>query len=276
MDSRWPNGAKAAISFTMDNLGEAQDVNKGVWPADQPIGNHFSVRENLPRMLDMLDKHGIKATYFAESWSLDVYPQVIKELQTRGHEVAWHGFQHEVWSSLSQADEELNFKKSWARASEAGIQYKGFRPPGGSINDRTYGLFQQYGIKYVSPLDKGASKVRGVTVLPFDWREVDAFYYMEKFASIRKNYGEPEAPLPPTAFRDHLLSEMKSLVEAGGYMSILFHPFLQTSEQKFAVLEEVLEYLSKHKEIWCAPCEQVEEWLANHPESMKTDLRLMQ
>ncbi len=53
---RWPNGAKAAVSFTMDNLGEAQDVNKGVWPAGQPVGRHFSVREVLPRVLDMLGR----------------------------------------------------------------------------------------------------------------------------------------------------------------------------------------------------------------------------
>lgn len=259
----WPGGAKAAISFTMDNLGEAQDVNKGLWPADQPIGQHFSVKQNLPRMLDMLDAHGVKATYFAESWSLDVYPDAVADMRRRGHEIAWHGFQHEPWSGLSAEQEEESFRKSFAKAEERGIAYDGFRPPGGSINERTWGLLKRHGVKYASPLGEFGVE-EGIVVLPFEWRGVDAFWYMEKFASIRKSLGEQEAVFQPEDFKRWLLSKVQETIETGGYLSILFHPFLQTADERFAVMDEVLQRISSDGGIWCAPCNRVSEWVAKH------------
>lgn len=267
---RWPNGAEAAVSFTMDNLGEAQDVNKGTWPADVPIGQHYSVREKLPRMLDMLDAHGVRATYFAEAWSLDVYADVVAELRRRGHEVAWHGYQHEPWPALSPAEEELNFQKSFEAAEKAGVTYEGFRPPGGSVNEGTYGRLRERGVRYASPLGKlGIDD--GVVVLPFEWRGVDAFYYMEKFAGIREAHGERKEVLSPSTFRDVLLAKVANVVDSGGYLSILFHPFLQTSEEKFAVMDEVLGRISSDPDIWCAPCNQVSQWVTEHASLFKPE-----
>ncbi|KAK0712694.1 hypothetical protein B0T26DRAFT_873044 [Lasiosphaeria miniovina] len=271
---RWPDGAKAAISFTMDNLGEAQDVNKGTWRG--PVGTHPSVREQLPRMLELLGQHGVRATYFAEAWSLAVYPDAVAELRRRGHEVAWHGYQHETWSSLSAADEAGSFERSFAAAAAAGIDaYEGFRPPGGTVPDagRTYALLARHGVRYASPLaddDKGRFGVLegldGVVVLPFEWRAVDAFYYMDKFAGIRRAHGAPETVLPPAEFRAFLLAKIDGVVRDNSFMSILFHPFLQTSEEKLALMDEVLARIRADPDIWCAPCNKVARWVAEHPE----------
>ena len=266
---RWPNGAKAAVSFTMDNLGEAQDVNKGLWPSNEPIGQHYSVVEKLPRMLDMLDQRGIKATYFAESWSLAVYPNAVKELTRREHEVAWHGYQHEAWKALSEEEEVRNFDKSFKAAEGFGITYQGFRPPSGSVNQRTYELLRRHKVDYISPLGELGIK-RGVVVLPFEWKGVDAFYYMEKFAPIREAHGEQSEALSPHAFKAFLLSRIQRAIEEGGYVAVLFHPFLQTSEEKFAVLGEVLDAISGNPEIWCAPCKVVSNWIREHPKHFAT------
>ncbi|KAK3935975.1 hypothetical protein QBC46DRAFT_297107 [Diplogelasinospora grovesii] len=284
---RWPNGARATISFTMDNLGEAQDVNRGVWTA--PIGTHPAVTNQLPRMLDLLSRYSLKATYFVEAWSLSVYPSVIKDLISRGHEVAWHGYQHEPWMSLSSSAEVTNFERSFSAAREQGVRYSGFRPPGGSTTKypehntpsstaQSFALLRRHGIRYVSPLETETVKLgihlqsgskqpggdEGIVVLPFEWRAVDAFYYMDKFSSIRKDHGEQEGVLSPDDFRTFLLKQIEQTKENNGYMSILFHPFLQTSEDKFAVLGEVLQRLSADEDIWCAPCNEVAEWVAEH------------
>lgn len=249
----------------MDNLGEAQDVNKGLWPPNQPTGHHPSVTTTLPRMLDALARHGVRATYFAESWSLAVYPVAVADLRNRGHEVAWHGYQHEPWAAQSPADEDLNFRRSFAAASDAGITYAGFRPPGGTINERTYGLLRRHGVEYVSPLGTFGVGREGVVVLPFEWRGVDALYYMDKFADIREAHGEPRECLAPGAFRDFLLGKIDEVVAAGGYLSVLFHPFLQTSEERFAVMEDVLQRIAGDPDIWCAPCNEVSQWVREHP-----------
>ncbi|KAL1865929.1 hypothetical protein VTK73DRAFT_5013 [Phialemonium thermophilum] len=304
--TRWPNGAKAAISFTMDNLGEAQDVYRGVWPANEPVGRHFSVTQNLPRMLGLLDRYRVRATYFAESWSLAVYPSAVDELLRRGHEVAWHGYQHEVWSSLSADAEAENLRKSLAAVADFNasrrsgadsgdgsggtVQYRGFRPPGGDVNEGTYDLLVRNDFTYASPLGTRTRIERGLVVLPFEWRCVDAFYYMDKFAGIRKSIFAAEAAaagrdeknpraqqdgvgadavLPPASFRDYLLANIDETIAVGGYLSILFHPFLQTSEEKLAVLEEVLRRLGSDQDIWCAPCQEVAHWVRENADQFE-------
>lgn len=68
----WPNGAKACISITLDNMGEAADINRGITLESDPVGNHHSVKVELPKMLDLLDKYNVKATYYIEGWNCDV------------------------------------------------------------------------------------------------------------------------------------------------------------------------------------------------------------
>ncbi|KAK4040797.1 hypothetical protein C8A01DRAFT_45909 [Parachaetomium inaequale] len=266
--SRWPPPYRAAIAFTMDNLGEAQDVLQNTW--SRPIGTHPAVTAQLPRMLALLAKHGgggLRATYFAEAWSLDVYPAAVRALTDAGHEVAWHGFQHEVWGGLGDEEERASFERSWeaVAAADAGVRYAGFRPPGGRINERTWGLLREYGVEYVSPLGEFGMGREGVVVLPFEWRAVDAFWYMEKFAGVRKACGEGEDVRSPGEFKKWLMGKIDEVVRTGGFMSILFHPFLQTSEEKFEVLEEVLKRISEDGEIWVAPCMEIAGWMKAHP-----------
>ncbi|KAK3897361.1 hypothetical protein C8A05DRAFT_19856 [Staphylotrichum tortipilum] len=261
---RWPPPYKAALSLTMDNLGEAQSVLHGTWP--HAIGSDPAITTTLPRMLSLLANHSVRATYFAEAWSLPVYPSAVQSLVSGGHEVAWHGYQHEVWSGLREGEEEENFRQSWEVANNEGVRYQGFRPPGGRVNERTWGLLREHGMGYVSPLGKlGVGKER-VVVLPFEWRAVDAFWYMEKFAGIRREHGEGEGVLGPKEFGSWLMARVDEVVRTGGYMSVLFHPFLQTSEERLAVMEEVVKRIAEDGEIWVAPCREVAEWVRAHPD----------
>lgn len=269
--SRWPAPYKAAVCFTMDNLGEAQAVRQGTWAG--PIGGDPAVTVQLPRMLSLLRRASgtgrnrpIPATYFAEAWSLAVYPDAVAALAAGGHEVAWHGYQHEPWAGLSADEERAVFARSWDAARAAGVTYAGFRPPGGRVNERTWALLREHGVRYVSPLGQLGVGRDGVVVLPFEWRAVDAFWYMEKFAGIRKEHGEREEVHSPGEFRDWLMRKIDDVKAAGGFLSILFHPFLQTSEERFEVLEEVLARIGEDEELWVAPCKEVAEWVADHPE----------
>lgn len=266
--SPWPHGAKAAVSFTMDNLGEAQAVLSQTHPSSVPIGQDPAVLNHLPRILDLLATHHIKATYFAESWSLPVYPSAVADLRARGHEVAWHGFQHEVWKSLSEAEERENFSKSFAAAKEHGVKYMGFRPPGGSINGaRTLSLLKDYGCSYVSPLgDFSLDPQSGIVTLPFEWEAVDAFWYMdtEKFKSIRAEHGMSEAAVGPGEFKAYLEKKIDSVKRDGGYVSVLFHPFLTDREERWKVMAEVVDTISLDEDLWVAPCDEVARWVGEH------------
>jgi peptidoglycan/xylan/chitin deacetylase (PgdA/CDA1 family) len=69
-----PDACRAAVSVTFDNLGEAADLERGVWPEDEPLGLHFSVKRTLPRILDTLDKLGLRTTFFVEGLNAELYP----------------------------------------------------------------------------------------------------------------------------------------------------------------------------------------------------------
>lgn len=265
--SRWPLPYKAAVSFTMDNLGEAQDVLNNTW--SQPIGTHPAVTTTLPRILSLLAKHNIRATYFAEAWSLGVYLDAVRELQEGGHEVAWHGWQHERWGILDGNKERELFGRSWDAAKKAGVRYFGFRPPGGKANEPTWKLLDEYGAKYISPEGRaeetGIGK-EGIVVLPFEWKTVDAWWYMEKFASKRKEVGENEEVKTAREFEEWLMKRLDEVKRDGGFLSVLFHPFLQASEEKLEVLEAVAKRISGDPEIWVAPCKEIADWVREHPE----------
>jgi polysaccharide deacetylase family protein (PEP-CTERM system associated) len=54
------------------------------------------VEANTQRMLSMLDKHDVKATFFVLGWVGDRYPQLVREIHQAGHEIASHGYWHRL------------------------------------------------------------------------------------------------------------------------------------------------------------------------------------
>lgn len=294
---KWPHGARAAICLTFDNMGEAADINRNLWPSDQPIGKHYSVTRVLPQFLSLVRKYEIPITYFTEAWNLGVYPDAIKSIAEEGHEVAWHAWQHENWAAECEdaEDERRNFERSFGLAegiegfvgeSGAGkgskvVRYKGFRPPGGLIHgERTLKMCREFELGYVSPAAEEAALVPlgggdSIAILPFRWRGVDAYYYMEVFGKLRKSKGVfGEEVQTSQTLVDCYIKEIDKAIEDGGFLALLFHPFLNDEEEKLQALEEVLKHLSKRMEegsVWMARCKDVEKWVREHPEAVGED-----
>ena len=93
--------SRAALTVSFDNLGEVTELARGEWPADEPLGRHFSVTRALPRILGLLDELGLRATFFVEGRNTEIYPDALVGLDAAGHEVAYHGWCHEQWAELS-------------------------------------------------------------------------------------------------------------------------------------------------------------------------------
>ena len=281
-------------------MGEAADLTRGLWPSDIPIGNHHSVTRVLPRFLSLASQNNLKATYFAESWNVEHYPSALCSLVSEGHEVAWHAFRHEAWGKLSPDEEEDNTRRSFEAVKSMekdGVEkYRGFRPPGGLLTPRSLELLRRYGVRYVSPAGsevaivrdseapnlknpegaKGDDKEEPITVLPFKWQGVDAFYYMKEFAGLRKLKGEqePERARTPAELKERLLAEIEDAVSRGGFLAILFHPFLNDDEERLQVMGEVLQEVARRRdkgEIWVARAEEVDEWVRAHEEAFEGD-----
>lgn len=64
------------------------------------------VRYGLPRILELLNKYGIRATFFITNLVKKVYPDVLKIIVSQGHEVGLHGLRHEYLSGLRREEQQ--------------------------------------------------------------------------------------------------------------------------------------------------------------------------
>ncbi|KAK5674337.1 hypothetical protein LTS10_012921 [Elasticomyces elasticus] len=241
-------------------MGEAADLTRGLWPPEKTIGSHPSVTVALPQIQAILDRHNVKVTYFVESWNLSVYPTVIADgIAASGHEIGWHAYRHEAWNKLPDAKaEEDNFKRSFA-AMDA------FTSPGGLGHGKS---------RSNAAIVSTGEGMEPLVVLPFQWTTVDAYYYMESFSGLRKIKGKlPEGPQLEAVLIREMIYEIDEAVERGGYLSVLFHPFLTTSPERIRALETVIHYISKKREegkVWVGRCCDVQERIKEAPDLADT------
>jgi polysaccharide deacetylase family protein (PEP-CTERM system associated) len=59
-------------------------------------GHPLRVAGNTRRLLDLFESRGIRATFFVLGWVAQRVPQLVQEIATRGHEVACHGYSHQL------------------------------------------------------------------------------------------------------------------------------------------------------------------------------------
>jgi peptidoglycan/xylan/chitin deacetylase (PgdA/CDA1 family) len=235
------------VSVTFDNLGEAAQLELGMWPADVPEGQHFTVVEVLPRLLDLLAARRIQATFFVEGLNAEMYPQALHTIVDAGHEVAVHAWRHEEWAGLDGASEAALLGRASDAMRSIGIAPRGFRPPGGGLTERTLALLLEHGYRYVSPAGEREGQLDGLAVLPFRWPLVDAYFYLPQFAGLRECYGAGPDPLTPEQMRAEMIAALRSHAEQEGHLALLFHPFSVafTGDPGWEALDGVLDEIGR-------------------------------
>lgn len=96
------------------------------------------VGDNTRRMLDLLDVHGIKATFFVLGWVAERNPEVIKAIHARGHEIACHGFSHRMVYDQTPAEFREETLTSKALLEDiTGDRVLGYRAASYSVTSRS-------------------------------------------------------------------------------------------------------------------------------------------
>ena len=272
-----PADCRAAVSVTFDNLGEAADLERGLWPDDEPLGRHFSVQRALPRILEMLDELGLRSTFFIEGLNAQLYPEALLDIANAGHELGLHGWRHEYWPDLSPSDEARALERSVHEMREIGIQPRAFRPPGGRLTRYSPGLLADFGFTHCSPAGSGVGLLEDLVVLPFAWRLLDAYYYLPRFGGLRERFTGSSEPLSPVRFGEKIRSALESAVRDGGYLTLVFHPFLEEHKDRFEITRTALEELRdlvEARTIWCATHRDLASWVHRHPGDFVNSLEL--
>jgi peptidoglycan/xylan/chitin deacetylase (PgdA/CDA1 family) len=209
----------------------------------------------LPRILGILEELGLHATFFVEGINADLHPKALLQIANSGHELGYHGWRHEYWPNLGPSEEARLLERGVHKMHELGVRPHGFRPPGGRLTASSPELLENLGFTYCSPAGLGIGFLGKLVVLPFEWRLVDAYYYLPRFGALRKSATGSSEPLSPVGFREMLNSELRGVVRDGGHLTLLFHPFLEEQEDRFEIMRGALEELSDLAEdgvVWCA------------------------
>ncbi len=268
-DSRpWPGAARAAVSITVDNLGEAAEIELGLRDAAAPLGGHYSVTTALPIVLGELADAQLSATFFVEGINAEGYPEALHAIVEAGHEVAFHAWCHEDWSALDADAEAANLDRGLAAFQAVGIEIAGMRPPGGRLTPRSPKLFASRGLRYCSPAGSTAGLVDddgGVAVIPFAWPAVDAFHVLPGFGALRKHVFGREEPGGPDAVRASLLQAVEDALAGGGHTTLVLHNWAIELERD--AVRDVLARIRRAVDdgtLWAAPCRDVAAWIADN------------
>jgi polysaccharide deacetylase family protein (PEP-CTERM system associated) len=96
------------------------------------------VEDNTRRILDILDNFNFKATFFVLGWVAERLPNLVPEIQRRGHEIACHGYGHELVYNIGQ----IRFREDIRKAKiiledQIGVPVQGYRAPSYSITNKS-------------------------------------------------------------------------------------------------------------------------------------------
>jgi polysaccharide deacetylase family protein (PEP-CTERM system associated) len=97
---------------------------------------------NTQRALDLCDASGAKATFFLLGWVAQKFPALVREIQTRGHELACHSFWHRPVCSMTREEFREDLRQSCdAIAQASGVRVIGYRAPSWSITAESLWAF---------------------------------------------------------------------------------------------------------------------------------------
>ena len=112
------------------------------------------VERTTGTLLDLFGKHRVEATFFVLGWVAERFPDLVREIERRGHEVATHGYSHRLLTFMRPEEFRADLEHSLAILGRiASQEVRGFRAPSFSLTRRTLwaiDILRESGIQYDS------------------------------------------------------------------------------------------------------------------------------
>jgi polysaccharide deacetylase family protein (PEP-CTERM system associated) len=126
-----------ALSVDVEDYFQVEAFSSCISPHDW---DSFTprVERNVARILDLFERHGVKATFFILGWVAQRFPQMIRRIADAGHEIGCHGYSHQ--NIMRQSKEEFRKDVREARNTlmdEIQKEVTCYRAPSFSITKRT-------------------------------------------------------------------------------------------------------------------------------------------
>ncbi|MET8944157.1 polysaccharide deacetylase [Streptomyces sp. NPDC004542] len=256
----WPGGAKVAVALSFDPDHETIPLRDGDTGVGSLARGEFGSRAGAPRILDLLERHHVPATFFMPAVSALLHPQEIKAYAAAGHEIGAHGWIHERNLLLPEAEErELAHRSMDTVERLSGQRPVGIRTPSADFSEATLSIIREVGLRYDSSLmaDDWPYEIlengepSGIVELPMEWIRDDAPYFsMDRYGSLRPY-------TPPRQWITILIDEFDAAYAEGGVFQLICHPHVIGHRSRMWALEELLRHINGHDGVWYATHGQV-------------------
>jgi len=261
----WPNGARVAVglSFDLDNeTGTLRDNSAS--PALLSQGEYGS-RAGLPRVLALLERHRIPASFFIPAVSAMLHPDSIKAIVQPGrHEIGLHGWIHERNSQLDRATErDLLTRAAKALEAATGKRPSGMRTPSWDYSPYTIEIAKELGLVYDSSLmadDRpyevlAAGQPTGIVELPVEWILDDfPYFWMDRSSTVRPT-------MTPQEVLSIWQSEFDGAYEERSMFILTMHPHVIGHRARIAMLDQLVTYMKSKPGVWFATHEEIARYV---------------
>jgi polysaccharide deacetylase family protein (PEP-CTERM system associated) len=130
--------------FHVENLRDV--VSRESWNRRE-----LRVERTMDRMIELMAEHDVKATCFVLGWVAERAPGLVRRLAAAGHEVASHGYHHELVHELTEGEFAADVRRSKdVLEGITGERVRGYRAPSFSLTDRAIPLLEEAGFEYDS------------------------------------------------------------------------------------------------------------------------------
>jgi len=267
---KWKNGAQLAIALAFDSDHETNELRDGGRSINRLAWGQYGHRVGVPRILDLLEKHAVPASFYVPAVTALLYPEEQKKVIAAGHEIGIHGWIHELNSNLSIDDERNLMLRSLDTLEKVtGKRPTGFRSPSADFSENTLHLLRELGISYDSSLGADDDcyelemhgEATGIVEIPFDWVRDDAVYFlMHRFQGLRPY-------TPPTDVFDIFKRELDAAYTEGGLFELTMHPHVITNRSRIWILDELIQYAKTLPGgVWFARHDEIVAYVLAHGE----------
>jgi peptidoglycan/xylan/chitin deacetylase (PgdA/CDA1 family) len=257
----WPNGARVAVCLSFDVDNELLWRNT---PLPVPLSQgEYGATTGLPRVLDLLDRQQIPASFYIPAMSAALHPNMIQDIvQRQRHEIGVHGWMHENLPAIGDAakEEQLLTQSIDYLTKAVGKRPVGFRAPSWAFSQNTLDQIRKAGFLYDSSfmaMDEPYELVTngqktGMIELPINWIADDYPYY------------EPQAagslPDPDLVYQIYK-AEFDSAYQERTLFILTMHPHITGHRSRIAQLDKLVTYMKSKPGVWFGTLEQVAEYV---------------
>jgi peptidoglycan/xylan/chitin deacetylase (PgdA/CDA1 family) len=263
----WPAGYRAAACFTFDVDAESPILfdhpEAAAW-LDVMSHQAYGPRTAVPRLLRLLDRARVRATFFVPGYTAERWPVITRAIRDAGHEIAHHGYLHEgARSAPDAATEERRILRGLEALDDVlGVRPIGYRGPNWELSYDTLALLVKHGFRYDTgmmdadhPYRLAVSAESGaasIVELPAHWGLDD----WEPYNYLPGITGSGVIASPEDVIARWAL-ELEALVDEGGLFMLTNHPFVSGRASRAVGLARLIARAQEIDGLWIATAAEI-------------------